>query len=250
MKLAQLAVEAGFPPNLLQIVHGSTEMVQELCRHKHVRAISFVGSNVAGEFIYQQGTLHGKRVQANLGAKNHAVVLPDAMDKKAVIQALTGAAFGAAGQRCMALSVVIFVGIDWVEDLKQVAMELLVGTGWQKGVDVGPLITKQACERVKAIVGQAVDEGAELILDGRNVSVEGYENGNFLGPTILKCSSTDNICYREEIFGPVLTCMHVNTLEEGQDFVFDLRSFHNVSFSRTFIIPFCKQLDDSSDRLD
>ncbi len=216
MKLAQLAVEAGFPPNVLQVVHGSTEMVQEICQHPHIRAISFVGSNVAGESIYQQGTLHGKRVQANLGAKNHAVVLPDAMNKQAVVQALVGAAFGAAGQRCMALSVVIFVGVHWVDDLKQAAQELTVGPGWQTGVDVGPLITKESKERVKRIIGQAVSEGAELILDGRNVTVEGYQNGNFIGPTILKCASTENGCYREEIFGPVLTCLHVNTLEEGR----------------------------------
>ncbi|GAX16870.1 malonate-semialdehyde dehydrogenase (acetylating) / methylmalonate-semialdehyde dehydrogenase [Fistulifera solaris] len=215
MKLAQLAVEAGFPPNVLQVVHGSTEMVQKICQHPYIRAISFVGSNVAGESIYQQGTLHGKRVQANLGAKNHAVVLPDAMNKQAVVQALVGAAFGAAGQRCMALSVVIFVGVDWVDDLKHAARELTVGPGWETGVDVGPLITKESKERVKNIIGQAVSEGAELILDGRDVTVEGYRNGNFIGPTILKCASTKNICYREEIFGPVLTCLHVNTLEEA-----------------------------------
>ena len=245
MKLAQLAVEAGFPPNVLQVVHGSTDIVQDICRHKQVRAISFVGSNAAGESIYQQGTLHGKRVQANLGAKNHAVVLPDAMNKQAVTQALVGAAFGAAGQRCMALSVVVFVGMDWVDDLKQAAQELVIGPGWETGVDVGPLISKEAQERVETIIGQAVKEGAELILDGRNATVEGYEKGNFVGPTILKCSSTDNICYREEIFGPVLTCMHVNTLEEGQcvhvcSYMFTCFT-DDAPYSPRFIVSFGKQ---------
>lgn len=215
--LAKLFAEAGAPPNLLQIVHGSIATVDRICQHDSIRAISFVGSNTAGEYIFQQGTARGnKRVQANLGAKNHAVILPDA-DRNAVVRAIVGAAFGAAGQRCMALSVVILVGEAqaWIHDIAHEASKLKVGPGWGFNVDVGPLITNQAQERVKHIVTQSIVQGAELVLDGRKLVVPGFEQGNFVGPTILKPSNRKNSCYREEIFGPVLICIDADSLDDA-----------------------------------
>ena len=212
--LAQLAAEAGLPPNVLQVVHGGVGTVQQLCQAApEVKAISFVGSNAAGEAIYEKGTAHGARVQANLGAKNHAVILPDVADQNAVVQAVAGAAFGAAGQRCMALSVVIAVGDDtkdWlVPGILEAAKALRVGPGWHDGVDVGPLISAAAQERVLGILAQAEEQGAEILLDGRkNLEVPaGYEKGNFVGPTVVRVKSTDNAAYTQEIFGPVLTVL-------------------------------------------
>lgn len=215
--LAQLAARAGLPDNVLQVVHGSRDTVNHICRDAHIRAISFVGSNAAGEYIYQEGTAHDKRVQANLGAKNHAVVLPDA-NRAATVKALVGAAFGAAGQRCMALSTLILVGDakHWINDIVQQAQELRVGAGWEANVDVGPLISKESKVRVQDIIAQSVAQGAELRLDGRGVQVPRYPNGNFVGPTILTNMSTSNIGYTQEIFGPVLVCLEaVETLQDA-----------------------------------
>lgn len=216
--LAQLAAEAGLPPNVLQICHGSVPTVQNICRHPDIKAISFVGSNAAGEWIANEGVSHGKRVQANLGAKNHAVWLPDAADHEAVIKALAGAAFGAAGQRCMALTTLVCVGStrDYLDDLVAQAQKYKVGPGWQEGVDLGPLITTESMQRVQSIVTQAVrEQGAKLLLDGRNVSIPDFPDGNFVGPTIVHVPDTTNIAYTEEIFGPVLTVLTVDTLDDA-----------------------------------
>lgn len=222
--LAELAAQAGLPANVLQVVHGSRDTVDRICTHRDIRAVSFVGSNAAGEHIYATATSRGgKRVQANLGAKNHAVILPDA-DRTAVVRAVTGAAFGAAGQRCMALSTVILVGSSssWLEDICTAAQRLTVGAGWEAGTDIGPLITVAAKQRVHDCIAKAVDQGAELWLDGRNVSVSGYPAGNFVGPTVLKVNGTDftdNVAYTDEIFGPVLTVLTTDTLEEAMEIV-------------------------------
>jgi malonate-semialdehyde dehydrogenase (acetylating)/methylmalonate-semialdehyde dehydrogenase len=216
MYLAELAKEAGLPDGVLNVVQGSRSVVDQLCTAPEIKAISFVGSTAAGEAIFAKGTAHGKRVQANLGAKNHAVILPDA-SREATIKALAGAAFGAAGQRCMALSVVVFVGAaqEWMQDLVDVAKQLIVGSGMETGVDVGPLISPQAKERVECLIQQGVDQGASIPLDGRGIVVPSYEQGNFVGPTILSNMTQDNIAYQTEIFGPVLCCMHVDSLEEA-----------------------------------
>jgi malonate-semialdehyde dehydrogenase (acetylating)/methylmalonate-semialdehyde dehydrogenase len=216
--LAQLAAEAGLPPNVLQIAHGSVPTVQRVCRHPDIRAVSFVGGNKAGEWIASEAMSHGKRVQANLGAKNHAVWLPDASDPQAVIKAIAGAAFGAAGQRCMALTTLVCVGStkDYLDDLVAQAKTYKVGPGWQEGVDVGPLITAASKERVQSITTQAVEkEGAKFLLDGRNVTIPDFPHGNFVGPTIVHVPDTTNIAYTEEIFGPVLTVLTVDTLEDA-----------------------------------
>ncbi|OXB66821.1 hypothetical protein ASZ78_003523 [Callipepla squamata] len=186
MFLAKLFQDAGAPDGTLNIIHGQHEAVNFICDHPDIRAISFVGSNQAGEYIYERGSRNGKRVQANMGAKNHGVVMPDA-NKENTLNQLVGAAFGAAGQRCMALSTAILVGEaqKWLPELVERAKNLRVNAGDQPGADLGPLISPQAKERVCHLIQKGVEEGASLLLDGRNIKVKGYENGNFVGPTIL-----------------------------------------------------------------
>ncbi|RLN86409.1 hypothetical protein BBJ28_00001905 [Nothophytophthora sp. Chile5] len=196
------------------------DAVNFICDAPEIKAISFVGGNQAGEFIHARGSANGKRVQANLGAKNHAVIMPDC-DKEQAIGALAGAAFGAAGQRCMALSVVVFVGKtkEWVHDIVEKAKGMKVNGGLEPGTDVGPLITVAAKERAERLIQEGVDNGAELLLDGRNVKVAKYPNGNFVGPTLLNNVSVDNPAYVEEIFAPVLACTSVDTLEEAIELI-------------------------------
>ena len=216
MLLAKLAQEAGVPNGALQIVHGAVRTVNFLCDHPIIRAISFVGGNNAGEHIFARATALGKRVQANLGAKNHALVMPDA-NKDTTLNALLGACFGAAGQRCMALSVVIFVGEAslWVDELVRRAKSLKVGSGMDKDTDVGPVVTVESMQRIENLIQQGIEDGAKCILDGRGVKVPSFPTGNFIGPTILSEVTTSNRAYSAEIFGPVLCCMNVASFEEG-----------------------------------
>ncbi|KAL3052769.1 hypothetical protein OYC64_005320 [Pagothenia borchgrevinki] len=216
MLLAKLLQDAGAPDGTLNIIHGEHAAVNFICDHPAIKAISFVGSNPAGEHIYERGSKNGKRVQSNMGAKNHGVVMPDA-NKENTINQLVGAAFGAAGQRCMALSTAIFVGEsrDWLPELVERSKSLRVNAGDQPGADVGPLISPQAKVRVESLIQSGVDEGAKLLLDGRNTNVKGYENGNFVGPTILSGVSPAMKCYTEEIFGPVLVVLEADTLDEA-----------------------------------
>lgn len=219
MILARLAKEAGYPDGVIQIIHGAHDTVNFLCDAPAVKAISFVGGNQGGEYIHARGTKNGKRVQANLGAKNHATVLPDA-DKEFTLNALCGAAFGAAGQRCMALSTVIFVGEtkNWIPELVERAKKLRVGAGIEATTDVGPLITVDSKKRVESLIKQGEEHGAKILLDGRGVVVPGYEKGNFVGPTIIHGVDKANPAYSEEIFGPVLVSLEVDTLEEAIEF--------------------------------
>ncbi|XP_073923653.1 methylmalonate-semialdehyde/malonate-semialdehyde dehydrogenase [acylating], mitochondrial isoform X3 [Castor canadensis] len=186
MLLAKLLQDSGAPDGTLNIIHGQHEAVNFICDHPDIKAISFVGSNQAGEYIFERGSRHGKRVQANMGAKNHGVVMPDA-NKENTLNQLVGAAFGAAGQRCMALSTAILVGEakKWLPELVDRAKKLRVNAGDQPGADLGPLITPQAKERVCNLIDSGTKEGASIILDGRKIKVKGYENGNFVGPTII-----------------------------------------------------------------
>ncbi|KAG2185934.1 hypothetical protein INT43_002372 [Umbelopsis isabellina] len=220
MMLAQLAAEAGVPKGVLNIVHGSIDTVNYICDEPRIKAISFVGSDHAGKHIYDRGGANGKRVQANLGAKNHGVILPDA-SKQSTLNALAGAAFGAAGQRCMALSTAIFVGEaqDWIPELVDRAKALKVSYGMEPDTDVGPLITVQAKERVERLIQSGVDQGAKLLLDGRGIKPKGYENGNFVGPTIISDVMTNMDCYKEEIFGPVLVCLKAETLDDAIEII-------------------------------
>lgn len=221
MLLAELAAQSGLPEGVLQMVHGGKGMVDQICEHPDIQAISFVGSCTAGAYIHQKGNANGKRVQANLGAKNHAVILPDAgtsaANREATVKAIVGAAFGAAGQRCMALSTLVLVGEakEWVADIVEHAKQLQVGNGMDATTDVGPLITPESKARTEQIIETAVAQGAQLDLDGRDVVVEGFPNGNFVGPTVLSKVQTDNICYTEEIFGPVLVCLEADSLDDA-----------------------------------
>ena len=181
MIIAELAREAGFPPGVVNIVHGGAPTVDFIIDEPAIKAIAFVGSNKAGEYIYRRGAEQGKRVQANLGAKNHAAVLPDA-NKNHAINAIVGAAFGAAGQRCMALSTIVTVGEakEWLPEIAAKAKDLKVNGGFEEGTDVGPVISPQAKERIEELIASASQEGAKILLDGRGCQPANYPKGNFV----------------------------------------------------------------------
>ncbi|MBA8736679.1 CoA-acylating methylmalonate-semialdehyde dehydrogenase [Chromobacterium violaceum] len=215
MRLVELALEAGIPKGVLNVVHGAASVVDAICDHPDIKAVSFVGSTKVGTHVYQRATLSGKRAQCMMGAKNHAIVLPDANKEQALNQ-LTGAAFGAAGQRCMALSVAVLVGEaqQWIPELVAKAKGLKVGPG-KDNPDLGPVISCAALDRVKSLIARGVEEGAKLELDGRGVKVAGFESGNFVGPTIFSGVKPEMAIYHQEIFGPVLCLMAADTLDEA-----------------------------------
>jgi malonate-semialdehyde dehydrogenase (acetylating)/methylmalonate-semialdehyde dehydrogenase len=180
--LSELAAKAGFPPGVINIIHGSRRAVDFILDEPRIKAISFVGSNQAGEYIYARGSANGKRVQANLGAKNHAAVLPDC-NKNHALNAIAGAAFGAAGQRCMALSALVLVGKDvqsWTTELVERAKALSMNGGFEAGADLGPVISPQSLKRIEDIIATAEKEGATILLDGRGQKPSKYPNGNFV----------------------------------------------------------------------
>lgn len=216
MMLMEMLNEAGCPPGVVNVIHGAHDSVNFICDHPDIKAVSFVGSDQAGKYIYERAGKNGKRVQSNMGAKNHGVILDDA-NKEHTLNQLAGAAFGAAGQRCMALSTAVFVGeaAEWIPELVSRAQALKVNAGHIAGTDVGPVISPQAKKRIHDLIESGIKEGAKCILDGRNVSVSGFEKGNFVGPTILTDVTTSMECYREEIFGPVLVCLCVPTLDDA-----------------------------------
>ncbi|MCL6693061.1 CoA-acylating methylmalonate-semialdehyde dehydrogenase [Pseudomonas sp. R3.Fl] len=220
MRLVELAHEAGIPPGVLNVVHGGPDVVNAICDHPDIKAVSFVGSTRVGTHVYNRASLAGKRVQCMMGAKNHAVILPDA-NKDQTLNAIAGAAFGAAGQRCMALSVAILVGEanEWIPDLVAKAQTLKVSGGTEAGTDVGPLVSCSALDRVSGLIERGIQEGAKLELDGRNPQVAGYEKGNFVAPCIFSGVSAQMSIYREEIFGPVLCVVSVKTLDEAIELI-------------------------------
>lgn len=220
MILAELAEKAGFPRGVINIVHGTHDTVNFLLDAPEIKAISFVGSNKAGEYIFERGSANGKRVQANMGAKNHALVMPDA-DKDQALASIVSAAFGAAGQRCMALSVVLFVGgtRDWLPELAERARALRVDAGFEDGVDLGPVVTPESKTRIENLIDGAENAGATIFLDGRRYMPAKYPNGNWVGPTIISGVRPDMECYKEEIFGPVLVCLNVDSLDAGIDLI-------------------------------
>ncbi|CAE6411793.1 unnamed protein product [Rhizoctonia solani] len=215
MIIAELCERAGIPAGVLNVVHGTVPTVNAICDHPAIKAISFVGGDKAGRHIFERGTMNGKRVQANLGAKNHGVILPDA-NKNLALNSIIGAAFGAAGQRCMALSVAVFVGTaqSWLPELVERAKKLKVNGGFEPSTDLGPLISPHAKARVESIIASVPQEGGKILLDGRGVKVPGYENGNFVGPTVVE-AVRDMRAYKEEIFGPVLVCLRADTLDDA-----------------------------------
>jgi malonate-semialdehyde dehydrogenase (acetylating)/methylmalonate-semialdehyde dehydrogenase len=214
---AELLAKAGAPEGVLNVVHGDKVAVDRLLEHPDVGAVSFVGSTPIARYIYETGTRHGKRVQALGGAKNHMVVLPDA-DMDLAADAAVGAAYGSAGERCMAISVLLTVG-DAAErilpKIRERIAALKVGDGLDPASQMGPLITRQHLDKVRGYVDQGVHEGAELLADGRTLKVPGRENGFFLGPTLFDRVSPAMSIYREEIFGPVLSTVRVKTYDEA-----------------------------------
>ena len=220
MRLCELALEAGIPPGVLNVVHGGEDVVNAICDHPDIKAISFVGSTKVGTHVYNRASLNGKRVQCMMGAKNHAIVLPDA-NKEQTLNALAGAAFGAAGQRCMAVSVAVLVGEaqNWIPELVEKAKTLKVSAGTEPGTDVGPLVSCAALSRVEGLTERGVAEGAKLELDGRKPQVPGYEKGNFVGPTIFSGVQPGMSIYDQEIFGPVLCLVAADSIDEAIAFI-------------------------------
>ncbi len=224
MLVAQLALEAGLPPGVLNVVNGDKEAVDALLDDRRVQALSFVGSTAIAEYIYSRGCAAGKRVQALGGAKNHAVVMPDA-DIDNAVAALMGAAYGSCGERCMAIPLVVAVG-DATADaviagLKAQIEKMRVGPGTDAKNDMGPLVTKAHFDKVIGYIEQGVKEGAKLVVDGRGVKVAGHENGYFLGACLFDHVKPDMVTYKEEIFGPVLGVVRVKTLEEAMKLIND-----------------------------
>lgn len=215
VRLGELLKEAGLPDGVFNVVHGDKEAVDALLRHPKVRAVSFVGSTPVARHVYETAAAQGKRVQALGGAKNHAVVLPDAsVDSTA--DALIGAAYGSAGQRCMAVSVVVAVGDiadRLVATLAERVRRLKVGPGFHDDVDMGPVISSAQLGRIKQYISSGVADGATLVVDGRTVTVAGHENGYFVGPTLFDHVKPDMTIYRDEIFGPVLCVVRAETLD-------------------------------------
>jgi malonate-semialdehyde dehydrogenase (acetylating)/methylmalonate-semialdehyde dehydrogenase len=220
MRLVELALQAGVPKGVLNVVHGGEDVVNAICDHPDIKAVSFVGSTRVGTHVYHRASQAGKRVQCMMGAKNHAVVLPDA-NREQTLNALVGAAFGAAGQRCMAASTAVLVGeaAAWIPELVAKAKTLKVGAGHVAGTDVGPLISCAARERVEALIASGIEQGATLELDGRQPRVAGYEEGNFVGPTIFSGARPGMRIYDEEIFGPVLVILAAESLDAAIELV-------------------------------
>ena len=216
IKLGELFLAAGAPPGILQIVHGGRKQVDMLLTHPDIKAISFVGSTAVAEHIYTLGSKNGKRVQALAGAKNHLVVMPDA-DKNQVINALAAASCGAAGQRCMAISVAIMVGEakKWLPDIAATMQKLKPGVWHDKNADFGPIINKKSLARVETLIAEGKKAGAKCLLDGTKYRVRGFPRGNWLGATLFAKVKPKMSIYREEIFGPVLVTMEAAGLEEA-----------------------------------
>jgi len=217
MLLAQLAKEAGLPDGVLNIVNGDKEVVDALLTHDDVKAVSFVGSTPIAKYIYQTAAEHGKRVQALGGAKNHGVVMPDC-DLDFTVNALMGAAYGSAGERCMAISVAVAVGDvadALVAKLAEKAAALKVNNGMVTGTEMGPVISAAHRDKVIGYINAGQNEGATLVVDGRGVSVDGHENGFFVGGTLFDHVTPEMTIYKEEIFGPVLCVVRVATLEDA-----------------------------------
>jgi malonate-semialdehyde dehydrogenase (acetylating)/methylmalonate-semialdehyde dehydrogenase len=220
MYLVELAHQAGVPPGVLNVVHGGPEVAERLCDHPDIRALSFIGSTRVGSAIHQRAVAAGKRVQAMMGAKNHCVIMPDANRSQAINQ-LLGSAFGAAGQRCMANSVLVLVGEarDWLPEIVERARALTVSAGINRDADLGPLVSPAAKARVADLIDAGVAEGARLELDGRGIQVAGYPQGNFIGPTLFSGVTAQMRIYREEIFGPVLSVVGVDSLDAAIAFI-------------------------------
>ncbi|HEY4987479.1 MAG TPA: CoA-acylating methylmalonate-semialdehyde dehydrogenase [Bradyrhizobium sp.] len=218
MRLAELMMEAGAPAGVLQCVNGDKDAVDAILEDPDIKAVSFVGSSAIAEYVYSRGTAHGKRIQAMGGAKNHAIIMPDA-DLDQVTNELIGAGYGSAGERCMAISVAVPVGEKTadalIKKLKPRVESLRVGIPTDPDADYGPLVTAAHHDKVKAYIDQGVAEGAELVVDGRNFSLQGYEKGNFMGGSLFDRVTPEMKTYQEEIFGPVLQIARARDFDEA-----------------------------------
>jgi len=217
MRLAELLHEAGLPAGVFNVVNGDKEVVDAILSNNDIKAVSFVGSTPIAKYIYENAAKNEKRVQALGGAKNHLVVMPDC-DLEGAVNGLMGAAYGSAGERCMAQSVAVAVGDigdELVSRLAKKAEALKIGPGMDKSSEMGPLVTKQHLEKVKGYVDLGVEEGAKLVLDGRDLKLQGYENGFYIGGCLFDHVTTDMRIYKEEIFGPVLSVVRVKNFEEA-----------------------------------
>jgi len=222
MFIAGLLKEAGCPDGVFNVVNGDKEAVDTLLHDPRVQAVSFVGSTPIAEYIYSTGTANGKRVQALGGAKNHAIVMPDA-DMDNTVSALMGAAYGSCGERCMAISVAVAVGDQTADTLvgklKDELADLKVGNGCDNNNDMGPLVTGQARDKVSGYIDLGVEEGADLVVDGRGLKVEGHEQGFFLGGTLFDHVTPSMKIYNDEIFGPVLCVVRAHNMQEAMDLI-------------------------------
>jgi len=222
MLLAQLLIDAGLPKGVLNVVNGDKEAVDTLLSDPTVGAVSFVGSTAIGRYIYETGCGNGKRVQALCGAKNHMVIMPDA-DIDQAVDAAVGAAFGSAGERCMAVSVAVAVGEDaansFVEKMAPRVRGLKIGPYTDRAAEMGPVITKESKEKIERYISEGEADGADVVVDGRGISLQGYENGFFVGGTLIDNVTKDMSIYTDEIFGPVLSVVRAKTYEEAKDLV-------------------------------
>ncbi|NWG26405.1 MAG: CoA-acylating methylmalonate-semialdehyde dehydrogenase [Pseudorhodoplanes sp.] len=218
MRLAELMIEAGLPAGILNVVNGDKVAVDTLLTDARVKAIGFVGSSDIAQYIYSTGCAHGKRVQCFGGAKNHMIVMPDA-DMDQAVDALIGAGYGSAGERCMAISVAVPVGEKTADALVKKLVPrveaLKIGTSTDPQADYGPMVTKQLLDKVRGYIDTGVKEGAELVVDGRGFKLQGYENGNFIGGTLFDRVTPDMTIYKEEIFGPVLSVVRAKDYDEA-----------------------------------
>ena len=230
-KLAELLSEAGLPDGVLNVVNGDKEVVDAILENKDIQAVSFVGSTPIAKYIYENAARNEKRVQALGGAKNHCVVMPDC-DLDQAVNGLMGAAYGSAGERCMAQSVAVAVGDigdTLVDKLSKKVEVLKVGPGMDKNSEMGPLITKEHLQKVRGYVDIGVKEGAKLVVDGRNLKLQGYENGFFIGGCLFDNVKKDMRIYKEEIFGPVLSVVRAKDFEEASKLVNDHEYGNGVS---------------------
>ena len=230
-KLAELLSEAGLPDGVLNVVNGDKEVVDAILENKDIQAVSFVGSTPIAKYIYENAARNEKRVQALGGAKNHCVVMPDC-DLDQAVNGLMGAAYGSAGERCMAQSVAVAVGDigdRLVDKLSKKVEVLKIGPGMDKNSEMGPLITKEHLQKVRGYVDIGVKEGAKLVVDGRNLKLQGYENGFFIGGCLFDNVKKDMRIYKEEIFGPVLSVVRAKDFEEASELVNDHEYGNGVS---------------------
>lgn len=216
-RIFELMEDINLPDGVLNMVHGGKETVDAILEHPYIPAISFVGSSPVAKYIYQTGVSHGKRVQAQGGAKNPVVIMPDA-DEENTVRIIVDSAFGCAGQRCLAASIVITIGKSgeiFTEKIIRAAKAKKTGNGMTPGVEMGPVITKESKERIEKLIQKGLDDGARLLLDGRKINIPGFEDGNFIGPTIFGNVNRESEIYKTEIFGPVLSIINVDSLEEA-----------------------------------